>query len=50
MAFSSRLSEEQIMCARHDADSTLKTLSFGLFPHDARRETLLESLLQEWQS
>ncbi|MFP2432771.1 helix-turn-helix domain-containing protein [Enterobacter ludwigii] len=50
MAFSSRLSEEQIMCARHDADSTLKTLSFGLFPHDARREALLESLLQEWQS
>lgn len=45
MAFSSRLSEEQIMCARHDADSTLKTLSFGLFPHDARRETDRKSVV-----
>ncbi|WP_333901825.1 AraC family transcriptional regulator [Enterobacter wuhouensis] len=50
MAFSSRLSEEQVMNARHDADSTLKTLSFGVYPNDARRESLLESLLQEWAS
>lgn len=50
MAFSSRLSEEQVMSARHDADSTLKTLSFGVYPNDARRESLLESLLLEWQS
>ena len=49
MAFSSRLSEQQVMNARHDADSTLRTLSFGVFPHDAQRENLLESLLQEWQ-
>lgn len=50
MAFSSRLSEEQVMNARHDADSTLKTLSFGVYPDDARRESLLESLLRQWQS
>lgn len=50
MAFSSRLSEDQVMSARHDADSTLKTLSFGVYPHDAGREALLESLLLEWQS
>lgn len=49
MAFSSRLSEEQVMRARHDADSTLKTLSFGVYPGDTRRESLLESLLQEWE-
>ncbi|EPC4045946.1 helix-turn-helix transcriptional regulator [Enterobacter mori] len=50
MAFSACLSEEQIMSARHDADSTLKTLSFGVYPNDARRESLLETLLLEWQS
>lgn len=49
MAFSSCLSEQQVMSARHDADSTLKTLSFGVYPNDAQRESLLESLLQEWQ-
>lgn len=48
MAFSSRLSEEQVMCARHEADSSLKTLSFGVYPHDAGRNALLESLLLEW--
>ncbi|MGY5366198.1 helix-turn-helix transcriptional regulator [Enterobacter oligotrophicus] len=50
MAFSSRLSEEQVMSARHTADSTLKTLSFGVYPLDVRRENLLETLLVEWQS
>lgn len=50
MAFSACLSEEQVMSARHDADSTLKTLSFGVYPNDARRESLLETLLLEWQS
>ncbi|PNF12456.1 AraC family transcriptional regulator [Enterobacter cancerogenus] len=50
MAFSSKLSEEQVMCARHEADSSLKTLSFGVYPHDAGREALLESLLVEWHS
>lgn len=50
MAFSARLSEEQVMGARHDADCTLKTLSFGVYPSDARREGLLESLLLEWQN
>ena len=49
MAFSSRLSEQQVMSARHDADNTLRTLSFGVYPNDAYRENLLESLLQEWQ-
>ncbi len=33
------------MSARHDADSALKTLSFGVYPHEAGREALLESLL-----
>jgi hypothetical protein len=28
----------------------LKTLSFGVYPDDATRESLLESLLQEWQT
>ena len=50
MAFSARLSEEQVMSARHDADSALKTLSFGVYPHEAGREALLESLLLEWQN
>ena len=50
MAFSARLSEEQVMSARHDADSSLKTLSFGVYPHEAGREALLESLLLEWQN
>ncbi|MRS90569.1 helix-turn-helix domain-containing protein [Enterobacteriaceae bacterium RIT714] len=50
MAFSSRLSEQQVMSARHDADSTLKTLSFGVYPNDTDRESLLETLLQEWQA
>ncbi|MEG1210045.1 MAG: AraC family transcriptional regulator [Leclercia sp.] len=49
MAFTSRLSEQQVMTARHDADCTLKTLSFGVYPTDARRESLLESLLTQWQ-
>ncbi|MDU1086492.1 MAG: AraC family transcriptional regulator, partial [Leclercia adecarboxylata] len=38
MAFSARLSEQQAMSARHDADIALKTLSFGVYPDDARRE------------
>lgn len=50
MAFSSRLSEEQVMSAHHDADSTLKTLSFGVYPGESRRECLLESVLLEWQN
>lgn len=49
MAFTARLSEQQAMCARHDANSSLKTLSFGVYPDDMHRESLLESLLQEWQ-
>lgn len=50
MAFSSRLSTQQVMRARHDAGGMLKTLSFGVYPDDATRESLLESLLQEWQT
>ncbi|AXF60761.1 AraC family transcriptional regulator [Leclercia sp. W6] len=48
MAFSARLSEQQAMSARHDADIALKTLSFGVYPDDARRENLLASLLAQW--
>lgn len=50
MAFSARLSEEQAMSARHDANSILKTLSFGVYPHDTKRDSLLDSLLDEWQA
>lgn len=49
MAFSSCLSEQQVMSARHDANRNLKTLSFGVYPDDAWRDSLLGSLLQEWQ-
>jgi AraC-like DNA-binding protein len=49
MAFSARLSEQQAMSARHDADIALKTLSFGVYPDDARRESLLASLLEQWE-
>lgn len=49
MAFSARLSEQQAMSARHDADIALKTLSFGVYPDDARRENLLTSLLAQWE-
>lgn len=49
MAFSARLSEQQAMSARHDADIALKTLSFGVYPDDARRENLLASLLAQWE-
>ncbi|MEB6379721.1 AraC family transcriptional regulator [Leclercia adecarboxylata] len=49
MAFSARLSEQQAMSARHDADIALKTLSFGVYPDDARRENLLASLLDQWE-
>lgn len=49
MAFSSQLSEQQAMSARHDADCTLKTLSFGVYPNNADHQSLLETLLQEWQ-
>lgn len=48
MAFSATLSEQQVMTARHDADITLKTLSFGVYPHEALRESLLASLLEQW--
>ena len=48
MAFTSRLSEEQVMTARHDADCNLRTLSFGVYPADVRRESVLESLLGQW--
>ena len=50
MAFISQLSEQQAMSARHDANSTLKTLSFGVYPDDAQRESLLDSLLAEWRA
>lgn len=49
MAFSARLSEQQAMSARHDADIALRTLSFGVYPNDARRENLLASLLEQWE-
>lgn len=50
MAFSARLSEQQAMSARHDADIALRTLSFGVYPNDTRRESLLASLLEQWES
>jgi len=49
MAFSARLSEQQAMSARHDANIALKTLSFGVYPGDTRRENLLTTLLEQWE-
>ena len=49
MAFTSRLSEQQTMRARHDADSRLRTLSLGLYPDGAWRDGLLDSLMREWE-
>jgi len=49
MESSTRLSEQHAMSARHDADTPLRTLSFGVYPDDAWRDSLLASLLREWQ-
>ncbi|MTH46197.1 AraC family transcriptional regulator [Intestinirhabdus alba] len=49
MAFSSRLSEQQVMRACHRAERRLRTLSLGLHPDDGWRNGLLESLMREWQ-
>lgn len=50
MAFSSRLSEHQVMNASHHADRHLRTLSLGIYPETFHREPLLHSLLQEWEA
>ncbi|POT58507.1 AraC family transcriptional regulator [Citrobacter amalonaticus] len=49
MAFSSRLSERQTMCASHHADCKLRTLSLGLYSDGAWRDGLLASLMREWE-
>ncbi|MEN0617377.1 AraC family transcriptional regulator [Klebsiella indica] len=49
MAFTSRLSEQQAMYARHDVDSRLRTLSLGLYPDGTWRNGLLDSLMHEWE-
>lgn len=48
MAFSSTLSEHQVMSARHTAESKLKTLSLGVFPGSDWRNGLLDTLLRDW--
>ncbi|BET41048.1 AraC family transcriptional regulator [Atlantibacter hermannii] len=49
MAFTSRLSEQQAMSARHAAECRLTTLSLGVYPGNAWRQGLLDSLLREWE-
>lgn len=49
MAFTSSLSEQQAMSARHAAESKLTTLSLGVYPGNAWRKGLLDALLREWE-
>ena len=50
MAFTSRLSEQQVMNARHLADNSLRTLSLGVDPASCQRSPLLTALLEQWES
>ncbi|AUP77017.1 hypothetical protein CWS02_23160 [Enterobacter sp. EA-1] len=50
MAFTSRLSEHQVMNARHLADYHLRTLSLGVDPARCRQSPLLMALLQQWEA
>lgn len=50
MAFTSRLSEQQVMNASHQADNHLRTLSMGVDPLRCRQSPLLTALLQQWEA
>lgn len=50
MAFTSRLSEQQVMNASHQADNHLRTLSMGVDPVRCWQSPLLTALLQQWEA
>lgn len=50
MAFTSRLSEQQVMNASHLADYHLRTFSLGVDPARCRHSPLLTALLQQWEA
>ncbi|MGP3590307.1 helix-turn-helix domain-containing protein [Vagococcus sp. WN89Y] len=50
MAFTSRLSEHQVMNASHLADYHLRTFSLGVDPDSYRQSPLLSALLQQWEA
>ncbi|WP_090122334.1 helix-turn-helix domain-containing protein [Kosakonia arachidis] len=50
MAFTSRLSEQQVMNASHQADNHLRTLSMGVDPLRCWQSPLLTALLQQWEA
>ncbi|CAI8871566.1 AraC family transcriptional regulator [Kosakonia quasisacchari] len=50
MAFTSRLSEHQVMNASHLADCHLRTLSLGVDPASCWQSPLLTALLQQWEA
>ncbi|MEQ4453838.1 AraC family transcriptional regulator [Kosakonia sp. YIM B13605] len=50
MAFTSRLSEHQVMNASHLADCHLRTLSLGVDPASCWQSPLLSALLQQWEA
>ncbi|XTZ40605.1 helix-turn-helix transcriptional regulator [Salmonella enterica] len=49
MAFTSRLSEQQVMSASHLADDHLRTLSLGVDPASCWQSPLINMLLQQWE-
>ncbi|MGY5958620.1 AraC family transcriptional regulator [Kosakonia sp. BK9b] len=50
MAFTSRLSEHQVMNASHQPDYQLRTLSLGVDPDRCWHSPLLTALLQQWET
>ncbi|ANR78846.1 AraC family transcriptional regulator [Kosakonia sacchari] len=50
MAFTSCLSEHQVMNASHLADCHLRTLSLGVDPASCWQSPLLSALLQQWEA
>ncbi|WP_039057594.1 AraC family transcriptional regulator [Enterobacter sp. Bisph1] len=50
MAFTARLSEQQVMNASHLADRHLRTLSLGVSPAQGWSSPLLNALLQQWEA
>lgn len=50
MAFTSRLSEHQVMNASHLADCHLRTLSLGVDSVSCWQSPLLSALLQQWEA
>ncbi len=50
MAFTARLSEEQVMNASHLADRHLRTLSLGVDPAQCGHSPLLNALLEQWEA